>query len=301
LDSGTPLYRGGEFAGYIGCCVDITEQKLIEERLRASEARLLSAQRLANLGSWERNDVTGTMELSDEMLRILGMPGDPPRTLAEFLNYVHSEDRTYVREGALRARSTGASVAGEYRIVRADGEVRFVRSILEAIRDEHGAVIRVVGATQDITDLKRAQQESAARQKLESVGTLASGIAHDFNNLLGGVLAESELALAELDAGLHPKEELAAIRDVALRGSEIVRQLMVYAGNESATVGPVALSRIVKEMIELLKVSVSKHATLETDLGNDLPAIQADAAQLRQIVMNLVTNASEAIGDRDGD
>jgi PAS domain S-box-containing protein len=300
LDSGTPLYRAGEFAGYIGCCVDITGQKLIEERLRASEARLISAQRLANLGSWERNDVTGTMELSDEMLRILGMPEDPPRTLAEFLNYVHSEDRKYVREGALRARSTGTSVAGEYRIVRADGAVRFVRSILEAIRDEVGAVVRVVGATQDITDLKRAQQESAARQKLESVGTLASGIAHDFNNLLGGVLAESELALAELDAGLHPKEELAAIRDVALRGSEIVRQLMVYAGNESATVGPVNLSRIVKEMIELLKVSVSKHAMLETDLGNDLPAVQADAAQLRQIVMNLVTNASEAIGDRDG-
>jgi PAS domain S-box-containing protein len=300
LDRGTPLYRAGEFAGYIGCCVDITGQKLVEERLRASEARLMSAQRLANLGSWERNDVTGSMELSVEMLRILGTPDDPPRTLAEFLNYVHSEDRNYVREGALQARSTGEQVAGEYRIVRADGAVRFVRSILEAIRDESGAVIRVVGVTQDITDLKRAQHESAARQKLESVGTLASGIAHDFNNLLGGVLAESELALAELDAGLRPNEDLAAIRDMALRGSEIVRQLMVYAGKESATVGPVDLSRIVKEMIELLKVSVSKHALLETDLGNDLPAVLADAAQLRQIVMNLVTNASEAIGNRDG-
>jgi signal transduction histidine kinase len=240
------------------------------------------------------------MELTDEMLRILGMPDDPPQTLAEFLNYVHSEDRTYVREGALRARSTGAPIVGEYRIVRADGEVRFVRSIVEAIRDESGAVIRVVGVTQDITDLKRSQQESAARQKLESVGTLASGIAHDFNNLLGGVLAQSEVALAELDAGLHPKEELTAIRDVALRGSEIVRQLMVYAGQESAIVGPVDLSRIVREMVELLKVSVSKHAMLETDLGNDLPTVQADAAQLRQIVMNLVTNASEAIGNRDG-
>jgi CheY-like chemotaxis protein/two-component sensor histidine kinase len=99
---------------------------------------------------------------------------------------------------------------------------------------------------------------------------------------------------------LHPEEELKAIRDVALRGSEIVRQLMVYAGKESVVVGLVDLSRVVKEMIELLKVSVSKHAVLETDLGKDLPAIQADAAQLRQIVLNLVTNASDAIGDRDG-
>jgi PAS domain S-box-containing protein len=300
LDSGIPLYRAGEFAGYIGCCVDITGQKLVEERLRASEARLMSTQRLANLGSWERDDVTGDTEFSDEMLRILGTPDDPPLTLGDFLKYVHSEDRKYVSEGALRARSNGASVAGEYRIVRPDGEVRFVRSVLEAIRNERGAVIRVVGATQDITDFKRAQQESAARQKLESVGTLARGIAHDFNNLLGGVLAESELALVELDAGLHPKEELGAIRDVALRGAEIVRQLMVYAGKESEAVGEVDLSRVVKEMIELLKVSVSKHALLETDLCNDLPAVQADAAQLRQIVMNLVMNASEAMGDRYG-
>ena len=292
---------------FVGADQDITEQvkatellRESEERLRASEARLMSAQRLANLGSWDRDDVTGNTEFSDEMLRILGMPANPPRTLAEFLNYVHSEDRKYVSDGALRARLTGKSEAGEYRIVRADGEIRFVRSVLQAIRDEHGTVIRVVGATQDITDLKRAQQESAARQKLESLGTLASGIAHDFNNLLGGVLAESELALAELDSGLHPREQLGAIRDVALRGSEIVRQLMVYAGVESAPVGPVDLSRIIREMIDLLKVSVSKHAELETDLPNDLPCVQADAAQIRQIIMNLVTNASEAIGKRDG-
>jgi two-component system cell cycle sensor histidine kinase/response regulator CckA len=300
LDNGVPLYRAGEFAGFIGSSIDITDQKLIEERLRASETRLLSAQRLANLGSWERDDVIGTTEFSDEMLRILGMPDSPPRTLAEFLNYVHPEDLKCVSDGALRARSSGELVSGEYRIIRADGEIRFVRSVLQAIRDEHGTVIRVVGATQDITDLKRAQQESAARQKLESLGTLASGIAHDFNNLLGGVLAESELALAELDAGLHPNEELTSIRDVALRGSEIVRQLMVYAGEESATVGPVDLSRTVREMNELLKVSVSKHAVLETDLANDLPTVQADAAQIRQIVMNLVMNASEAIGNRGG-
>jgi PAS domain S-box-containing protein len=291
----------------IGATQDITEQvearevlRESEERLRASEARLMTAQRLANLGSWERDDITGNASFSDEMLRILGMPARPPSTLAEFLNYVHSEDRKYVSDDALRARSTGELVAGEYRLIRADGEVRLVRSVLQAIRDEHGTVIRVLGAMQDITDLKRTQQESAARQKLESLGTLASGIAHDFNNLLGGVLAESELALAELDAGLRPREELGAIRDVALRGSEIVRQLMVYAGKESATVGPVDLSRIVKEMIELLKVSVSKHAMLETDLGSDLPPVQADAAQIRQIVMNLVTNASEAMGNKDG-
>src|SRR5437899_4202091 len=115
------------------------------------------------------------------------------------------------------------------------------------------------------------QEEFLAKQKLESVGTLAKGIAHDFNNLLGGVLAQAELALAELAAGSHPEEELKGIREVAIRGSEIVRQLMIYAGKEVETLQPVDVSRTVEQMIELMKVSVSKHATLATDLGKDLP------------------------------
>ena len=147
---------------------------------------------------------------------------------------------------------------------------------------------------------RSAQEESLARRKLESVGTLANGIAHDFNNLLGGVLAQAELALTELAEGAAPQEEIKRIRDVAISGSEIVRQLMIYAGKESAVSGPVDVSRVVKEMLELLKVSVSKRAAIESNLAEDLPAIQANGAQIRQIVMNLVTNASEAIGERDG-
>jgi CheY-like chemotaxis protein/two-component sensor histidine kinase len=137
-------------------------------------------------------------------------------------------------------------------------------------------------------------------QKLESVGMLASGIAHDFNNLLGGVLAQAELGLADLAAGSNPESELKAVRDAAVRGSEIVRELMVYAGKETAVVGLVDVSQIVEEMLEFLKVSVSKHAVMKADLGKDLPPVRANAAQLRQIVMNLITNASDALGDRDG-
>ena len=135
---------------------------------------------------------------------------------------------------------------------------------------------------------------------MESLGPLANGIAHDFNNLLGGVLAQAELALSEVAAGLNPEEERRAIRDVAIRGSEIVRELMIYAGKETAAEGLVDVSRIVREMLELLKVSVSQHAVPETDLDDGVPPVRANAAQLRQIVMNLVTNASDAIGDRDG-
>jgi CheY-like chemotaxis protein/two-component sensor histidine kinase len=101
------------------------------------------------------------------------------------------------------------------------------------------------------------------------------------------------------EMGSAPEEELKD-RQVALRGSEIVRQLMIYAGKEKETIGRIDLSRTVAEMVELLRVSVSKQAVLVTDLGQDLPHLQADAAQIRRIVMNLVTNASQAIGTRDG-
>jgi signal transduction histidine kinase/CheY-like chemotaxis protein len=188
----------------------------------------------------------------------------------------------------------------EHRIARPDGDVRTLSCTSEVLLDEDGMPVRMFGTCQDVTDARREQEQSLVRQKLESVGTLAGGIAHDFNNLLGGVLGQAELALVELESGSAPVAELKAIREVALRGSEIVRQLMIYAGKESEAIGPVDLSRTIAEMVELLKVSVSKYAVLVTDLGQDLPAVQANATQVRRMVMNLVTNASQAIGDRDG-
>ena len=187
----------------------------------------------------------------------------------------------------------------EFRVLRPSGDVRTLVCTSEVLLDDEGAPEVFFGACQDVTDDRRLQEESVARQKLESLGTLAGGIAHDFNNLLGAVLAQTELAMSELAAGSEPHEELGAIRDVAIRGSEIVRQLMIYAGKENDSVGTVDVSRVVEGMRGLLKVAVSRHATLVTDLGEDLP-IRARPAQISQIVMNLVVNASEALGDRDG-
>ena len=152
-----------------------------------------------------------------------------------------------------------------------------------------------MGSAIDITELKQREEENLARQKMESVGMLASGIAHDFNNLLGSVLAQSELALDLLSAGELPKQELTRIGEISRRGSEIVRQLMIYAGRESEPAQQVELSQVVAEMLELLGVSISKHATLKLDLGAELPAVRGEGSQIRQIVMNLVTNASEAV------
>ena len=186
------------------------------------------------------------------------------------------------------------------RYLKKTGEIIWINLTASIILGPDGEPLHGIAMIEDITEIKRTQEEALFRQKLESVGTLAGGIAHDFNNLLGAVQAQAELGLTELDAGSSCEEELKAICEVAMRGSEIVRQLMIYAGKESAAVGPVDLSKTVDEMLSLLKVSVTKRAVIEAHLDQDLPAIRASAAQLRQIVMNLITNASDAIGDRDG-
>jgi two-component system cell cycle sensor histidine kinase/response regulator CckA len=178
--------------------------------------------------------------------------------------------------------------------------LRYFHSNLIPMRNGFGRIQRIVGACIDITDFKRTQEEALARQKLESLGVLAGGIAHDFNNLLGGILAQAELAETELAVGSPPGQELQAIKNVAIRAGEMVRELMVYSGQDEARLEPLDLSRLVEEMLELVKISISKHATLIVGLPRNLPAVRANAVQIRQIVMNLVTNASEALEDKDG-
>jgi len=153
---------------------------------------------------------------------------------------------------------------------------------------------------EDITEAKRAQEQAIARQKLESLGVLASGIAHDFNNLLGGILASAELAMTECTDGSDIHDDLQRIKIASLRGAEIVRELMLFGGEESPAFEPVDISVLVNEMLQLLKVSIPKHTTLKFELAPDLPLVYGSAAQMRQVVMNLVINASEAIGEQPG-
>ena len=137
-------------------------------------------------------------------------------------------------------------------------------------------------------------------QKLESLGVLAGGIAHDFNNLLMAILGNADLALLWLPPDSPAESKLREIEAAARRAADLCRQMLAYSGKAQFATQPVNLSTVADEMAGLFKVSISENAALRCDLPAHLPSIEADAAQLRQVIMNLITNASEALNEGSG-
>jgi PAS domain S-box-containing protein len=146
----------------------------------------------------------------------------------------------------------------------------------------------------------RLQAQILHAQKLESLGVLAGGIAHDFNNLLTGILGNADLGLMGVQPGSPTHSCLRAIKTTSERAADLSRQMLAYSGKGSFIIGPIDLNDVVREMGHLLEVSVSKKAVLRYQLASDLPPIVADATQVRQVIMNLITNASDAIGESEG-
>lgn len=212
---------------------------------------------------------------------------------------MHPDDRECADAVYYAAVDRQANDQVEFRARRADGEYRHILATTGP-RYVDGNYVGQAGTLIDITDLKRRQEDDLARQKLESLGTLAGGIAHDFNNLLGAVITQTELALSNCAEGTSAEGALRSILDVAMRGAEIVRELMTYAGQEETELELVNVTCLIEETLELLKVVASKRAALQFHPAEDAPSVLASPGMLRQLLINLITNASEAIGERDG-
>ncbi len=145
--------------------------------------------------------------------------------------------------------------------------------------------------------LERQMQQT---QRLESLGVLAGGIAHDFNNLLAIILGNANLAMEELPTDSPVRDSLHAIEATSLRAAELCRQMLAYSGKGWFAIETMDLNALIDEMVALLKASIAKKTTLNLTLDADLPALRGDPSQIRQVVMNLVINAAEAIGDEGG-
>ncbi len=178
---------------------------------------------------------------------------------------------------------------------------RHFASNLIPFRNRAGRIHRIVGACIDTTELKRTQEEAISRHKLESLGVVAAGIAHDFHNFLASILMEAELAETGEAEGSFPKQELRTIQTVASRATELVRELMAYAGSDPSIRERTELSHLVEEVLQLLQIFIAKNATLRVTVPEEPAFVYANPAQLRQVIMNLVTNASEALGSNGGD
>jgi signal transduction histidine kinase len=149
-------------------------------------------------------------------------------------------------------------------------------------------------------DRARLERQVRQAQKLESLGVLAGGIAHDFNNLLTTMLGNASLALEDLEAGGPVHHAVRQVHRAAERARDLTAQMLAYAGRGQVEITAVNLSQLVEEMAGLLRVGIGKKTALDLALARDLPPVAADATQLRQVVMNLLTNAAEALGDQAG-
>ena len=177
---------------------------------------------------------------------------------------------------------------------------RLFDSFMTPVFDKNGRLDSVIGIAVDVTEHQQMEEALRQSQKLESLGILAGGIAHDFNNLLTAVLGNLNLAQMHLPEDARAQPYLAKMEATVLRATELTRQMLAYSGRGHFLVKPQDLNEAVRDVAHLLEVSISKNVLLRFDLEPGLPAIQADAAQIQQVVMNLVTNASDAIGDREG-
>ena len=164
-----------------------------------------------------------------------------------------------------------------------------------------------IGILRDISERKRTEDERrrleeqmVQSQKIESIGVLAGGLAHQFNNLLMALLGNVELIIMDMHPDAPIRESVAEIEKVSRRMAKLVKELLAYAGRGKLIVEAIDLTHLFREILQLLQVSISKKADLQYTLDEELPSIEADASQLRQVILNLVANASEALGKQEG-
>ena len=229
------------------------------------------------------------------------------RKYRDWMEVVHPDDRDRVDEEFRRVEKRSETVYYEpMRVRHKDGSWVWTKSIATSYQSASGGRY-ILEVSQDITEQvedeqrrQKAVEQRKEAQRLESLGVLAGGIAHDFNNILVAIIGNSDLALHKLS----PISPARPLIERVIRGGEravdLCSQMLAYSGKRQLAVAAIDLNAVVEEMSQLLEVSVSKKVVLEYELAAGLPAIEADAIQMPQVVMNLIVNASEAIGKNRG-
>ena len=294
----------------VGYCQDITEQKLRLDAIQRGREQLAEAERQAHLGSWSYDVQADEIVCSDELYRILGIEATDAPAFELYSARVHPDDLARIHAAIRETIEMRRPFDQELRWLHPDGKVRWLNAHAE-VEQANGVVVRMVGFTQDITERRLAEEERAGlermlqqSQRLESLGQLAGGVAHDFNNLLSAIISYASFVgteLASMTAGStdpRPGELLADVMQInraARRAAELTRRLLVFGRREVVRPVVLLLNDVVRDVEQLLRRSLGSHIQLETLLEEDLWAVQADAGQLEQVLVNLAVNARDAM------
>jgi two-component system, cell cycle sensor histidine kinase and response regulator CckA len=297
-----------EIIGTVGIARDITDRKQVEGELRQANEHLRIYERLVE-GS-PNAFVVLDREYIYRMVNVAFLR-KRKKNVAEVLG--HSAEEVLGKEDFQRVRPyveqafQGKEVRFGDWFVYPDLGPRFMEISYYPLPDGNGQTTFIVVEIHDVTDRKRAEDEKLEMQqrllhgqKLESLGVLAGGIAHDFNNLLSAIVGHLDVAMLSLPSGSPVRSNLEQSMLAARRAAALTRELLAYAGKGQFLVTQVDLSDLVEQNSHLLRTCIPNTISLDLGLARDLPTIETDAAQLQQVVMNILMNAAEAVGEQPG-
>jgi len=277
------------------------ERQRAQASLRVSEERLALAISTGRIGIWDFDVANRTLHMNEHAKAVIGWDDEATTPDARmWRDLIHPDDLGNARRIASGLVTEGVDERVlEHRLRHRDGSYRTVLARARIVRGLDGQPARVICAGVDTTERRRLEAKLQQTQRLESLGVLAGGIAHDFNNLLMSVLGNASLARRVLPEGSPAQTRLRDVETAAQRASELTNDLLAYSGSGHVASETLVLKDVVGELATLLQTVISKKATLVLDHG-DAAAIDADPGQLRQVIMNLITNASDALGDDSG-
>ena len=308
---GAPLNEGDKPVKLVGAFQDITDRKRAEVVLRKSEEQLRLVLRGGDLGLWDVNLVAGALAVNERWLSMIGLdPLGPMPTMDEWRSLIHPDDLPKV-DGAFSDIALNQSVhefEAEIRARHVDGGLVWILKKGAVVdRAADGKPLRVAGTHMNITARKQAeamreslQAQLRESQKMQAIGTLAGGIAHDFNNIIATILGNADLARRDLDNNPSALESLDEIRKAGGRARDLVQQILSFSRRQPTERRPIALRPMVEESSRLLRTSLPPRLTLQIYCEADVPNVLADPTQIEQVVINLATNAMQAMRSGPG-
>lgn len=267
-----------------------------EAQVRQSEARFRHLAETLPQMVWESDGAGNVRYFSPKWEEFTGRP---MRELLGrgYADLIHPDDVAMLVRVRERAQTTDTVT---YRLRRHDGEYRWMEAHMTMVRDNDGKPVQALGTALDVTDRRAAEEARLQSQKRELVGTLLGGIAHDFNNVISAILSNASLARRELVAGTSPNTSLVEIERGATRAAELVQRVLAQGRDTGSSLGPIDVAAVVREACDLLRSGLPATVELHVTTESALPPALGDATQIHQLVVNLVTNASQALDGQRG-